>query len=110
MLPLQELGFIECPCIPAECKMNGHIYFIKCKDFAERSSLIQYLKENGIQAVFHYLPLHSSPAGLKFGRFDGEDRYTTTESERLLRLPMFYDLTEEQQSYIIKTIFKFYHQ
>lgn len=110
LLPLQELGFIECPCIPAECKMNGHIYFIKCKDFAERSSLIQYLKENGIQAVFHYLPLHSSPAGLKFGRFDGEDRYTTTESERLLRLPMFYDLTEEQQSYIIKTIFKFYHQ
>ncbi|MFA0815906.1 MAG: dTDP-4-amino-4,6-dideoxygalactose transaminase [Anaerofustis sp.] len=106
--PLQSLGYIECQTIPKECKPNGHIYYLKCKNLDERSHLISYLKQNEIQAVFHYLPLHSSPAGKKYGRFCGEDRYTTKESERLLRLPMFYDLTDVQQKYILSKIYEFY--
>ena len=70
--------------------------------------MINFLKANNILAVFHYVPLHSAPAGIKFGRFHGEDRYTTKESERLLRLPMFYKLTEEEVDYIAGKVKEFY--
>ena len=80
----------------------------KAKDLEERTELISYLKENGIYAVFHYIPLHTAPAGVKFGRFHGEDRYTTKESERLLRLPMYYGLTLEQVDYICDKVYAFF--
>ena len=87
--PLKDAGKIELPVVPDGCEHNAHMFYIKCKDIQERSELISYLKINGILAVFHYIPLHSAPAGLKYGRFDGEDTYTTKESERLVRLPMY---------------------
>ena len=82
--------------------------YIKTADIDERSALIAFLKENGIMAVFHYIPLHTAPAGMRFGRFHGEDEYTTKESERLLRLPMFYALTEDQVTYICDKVKEFY--
>lgn len=108
--PLKERGIIELPTIPQECVHNAHMYYIKAKDLQERTELIDFLKEeNGIHAVFHYVPLHSAPAGIKFGSFHGEDRYTTKESERLLRLPMFYTLKEEEVNYIVSKVKEFYH-
>lgn len=107
---LKEEGYIELPYIPAECKHNAHMFYIKTKNLEERTRLIAYLKENGIQAVFHYVPLHTSPAGKTYGRFHGEDRYTTKESERLVRLPMHYALEEEKVSYIIQMINDFYRK
>lgn len=106
--PLMNEGKIELPYIPDECKHNGHMFYIKAKDLNERTELISFLKENGVWAVFHYIPLHTSPAGLKFGRFHGEDKYTTRESERLLRLPMYYGLKPEDVDYVIGKIFEFY--
>lgn len=108
LLPLAEAGKIELPIIPENCVHNGHMFYIKTRDMAERTCLINFLKENEILAVFHYVPLHSAPAGMKFGRFHGEDKYTTKESERLLRLPMFYQLTEEQVEYIAGKVKEFY--
>lgn len=108
LLPLAEAGKIELPYVPEECVHNGHMFYIKTKDLEERTALIEYLKENDIMAVFHYVPLHTAPAGLKYGRFYGEDKYTTKESERLLRLPMFYELTEEQVAYITGKVKEFY--
>jgi dTDP-4-amino-4,6-dideoxygalactose transaminase len=90
LLPLAEAGFIDIPSIPDYCEHNGHIFWIKAKDIVERSQLIAYLKERSIQAVFHYIPLHTSPAGQKYGRFSGDDVYTTKEAERLVRLPLYY--------------------
>ena len=84
------------------------MFYIKTADLAERTELIDYLKEKGIMAVFHYVPLHSAPAGLKFGRFSGEDRYTTRESERLLRLPLYYGLKAEEVDYIADQVLQFY--
>lgn len=106
--PLAEQGRIELPYIPEECKHNGHMFYIKCKDLKERSALIAYLKEKDIMAVFHYIPLHSAPAGRKFGRFSGEDRFTTKESERLLRLPMYYGIQEHDQKYIAEMLKHFW--
>lgn len=106
--PLEERGKIVLPYIPEECTHNAHMFYIKAKDLEERSALISFLKENGIQSVFHYIPLHSAPAGEKFGRFHGEDIYTTRESERLARLPMFYGLKEEQVRYIAEKVSEFY--
>lgn len=106
--PLEEAGKIELPHIPAGCVHNGHMFYIKTTDMKERTALIDFLKKNGIYAVFHYIPLHSAPAGMKFGRFHGEDRHTTKESERLLRLPMFYKLTEEEVDYIAGKVKEFY--
>ena len=105
---LQEAGKLTLPVVPGDCKHNGHMFYIKCKDLEERTRFISFMKENEILCVFHYVPLHSAPAGLKFGRFHGEDRYTTRESERLVRLPMFYQLTEEQTDYIISKVKEFY--
>lgn len=106
--PLAEQGRIELPYIPETCEHNGHMFYIKCKDLNERSALIAYLKEREIMAVFHYIPLHSAPAGRKFGRFSGEDRFTTKESERLLRLPMYYGLEMNHQEIIVNSIRDFY--
>ncbi|MBQ9482732.1 MAG: dTDP-4-amino-4,6-dideoxygalactose transaminase [Ruminiclostridium sp.] len=105
---LEKDGLIEFQHIPSYCKPNGHLFYIKAKDLEERTALITYLKENGILAVFHYVPLHSAPAGIKYGRFSGEDVYTTRESSRLVRLPMYYGLTESEQDYICECIKKFY--
>ena len=87
--------------IPDGCTNNAHMFYIKVSDLETRTELISYLKEKGIMAVFHYVPLHSAPAGRKFGRFNGEDRYTTKESERLIRLPLFYSISDEEVEYII---------
>lgn len=105
---LKEQGKIELPIIPEGCVHNAHMFYIKAKNIEERTRLIAYLKEQDILSVFHYIPLHSAPAGVKFGRFHGEDRYTTKESERLARLPMYYGLREEQVSYIIEKVKEFY--
>ncbi len=110
LAPLAESGKIELPFIPEGCVHNAHMFYIKAKDMEERTALIRFLKANEILAVFHYVPLHSAPAGLKFGRFHGEDRYTTRESERLLRLPMFYKLTEQEVDYIAGKVKEFYHE
>ena len=107
---LAQEGVIELPYIPEECTHNAHMFYIKTKDVEERKALISYLKERDIAAVFHYVPLHSAPAGLRFGRFHGEDRYTTKESERLLRLPMYYNLSESDQQKVIDAVHGFYHK
>ena len=84
------------------------MYYIKCRDIQERTALTSYLKDKGVNAVFHYIPLHSAAAGLKYGRFHGEDRYTTKESERLLRLPLYYGLTEEDAATVMDALHAFY--
>lgn len=105
---LEKQGFIELPKVPEGCVHNAHMFYIKTKDLKERTSLIYYLKGNGINSVFHYIPLHSSPAGKRLGEFRGEDKYTTCESERLLRLPLYYGLDSESINYIVECIKKFY--
>lgn len=105
---LEEKGKIEIQYLPEYSKHNAHMFYIKTKNLEERTELIKYLKENGIQAVFHYIPLHTSPAGEKFGVFHGEDKYTTIESERLVRLPMYYELTRKDQDEVISKIKEFY--
>lgn len=105
---LAKSGLIELPVIPEDCVHNAHMYYIKVKDLATRTALLKYLREHDVMAVFHYIPLHTSPAGMRFGRFHGEDIYTTRESERLLRLPLFYNLTDEQQSTVIDAVKAFF--
>lgn len=105
---LTSAGKIELPYIPDYATHNGHMFYIKCKDLEERTAFIDFMKANDILTVFHYIPLHTAPAGEKFGRFHGEDKYTTVESERLVRLPMFYSLTKEQTDYIIEKVHEFY--
>lgn len=107
-LDLQKRGRVELPYIPEECKHNAHMFYLKVSGLEERTRLLAYLKEHGVYAVFHYVPLHTSAAGMRFGRFHGEDRYTTKESERLLRLPMFYGLSPEEQETVIQTVYDFY--
>ena len=106
--PLADAGKIELPYIPEHCTHNAHMFYVKAKNLEERTKLIDYLKENGVQAVFHYIPLHTAPAGQRFGRFHGEDVYTTKESERLMRLPMYYGLKEEEVRYVASKIIEFY--
>jgi dTDP-4-amino-4,6-dideoxygalactose transaminase len=106
--PLQEKGFIDLPFVPENCVHNAHMFYIKCANLEERTKLIDYLKENEILSVFHYIPLHSSRAGLKYGEFVGEDVYTTIESERLLRLPMYYGLKNEEIEYITFKVKEFF--
>jgi len=105
---LENRGFIELPKIPDGCVQNAHMFYIKVKDLEERTALLGHLKENNINAVFHYVPLHTAPAGVKFGRFDGVDNFTTKESERLIRLPMYYGLENEVKDKIIKSIKVFF--
>ena len=106
--PLAAEGKIELPVIPEGCVHNGHMFYIKAKDLQERTALISFLKTQNVNAVFHYVPLHSAPAGYKFGRFAGEDLYTTKESERLVRLPMYYGLTKEDRQHVIESVLEFY--
>ncbi len=105
---LAKAGRIELPVIPEGCVHNAHMFYIKAKDLDERTELISYMKKQEVLCVFHYIPLHSSPAGQQYGRFHGEDVYTTKESERLMRLPMYYSLREDQVDYIVDRIHKFY--
>lgn len=105
---LKEAGEIELPHVPENCVHNAHMFYIKAKDLEERTAFIEFMKANGILTVFHYIPLHSAPAGLKYGRFHGQDVYTTKESERLCRLPLYYGLKEEEVSYIISKVKEFY--
>ncbi len=105
---LQSEGILELPTVPEGCVHNAHMFYIKAKDFDERTKLIAFLKENDILSVFHYIPLHTAPAGMKYGEFRGEDKYTTKESERLTRLPLYYGLTKEQNEYIIDKVREFY--
>lgn len=107
--PLQKAGIIDLPHVPEECQHNAHMFYIKCSDLTERSHLIEYLKANGILAVFHYIPLHSAPAGLRFGYFHGEDRYTTRESERLVRLPLYYGIKNKDLEKVVEAVRKFYN-
>lgn len=106
--PLSEKGYFDLPYVLKDAVHNAHMFYIKVKDIEERGRLISFLKENGIGSVFHYLPLHSSEAGKKFSYFHGEDKYTTKESERLLRLPMFYELSTDNIEKIAETIKYFY--
>ena len=110
LTPLAKEGRIDLPTVPEGCVHNAHMFYIKVKDLAERTELIGWLKERGILAVFHYVPLHSSPAGLRFGRFHGEDVYTTRESERLVRLPMYFQLTEDECTEVAEAILAFYRR
>ena len=105
---LENDGFVERPIIPAECKHNAHMFYLKARNIEERTRLISFLKQNGILAVFHYIPLHSAPAGKRFGEFHGEDKFTTRESERLLRLPMYYNLTDADSDKVIEKVIEFY--
>ncbi|MCM1568166.1 MAG: dTDP-4-amino-4,6-dideoxygalactose transaminase [Roseburia sp.] len=108
LFPLAEAGRIDLPSVPEGCSHNAHMFYIKAADIQERTRLIDFLKERGIMSVFHYIPLHTSPAGRRFGRFFGEDKYTTKESERLARLPMYYGLTLEQVDTICDRVQEFY--
>ncbi len=106
--PLAAAGKLELPVVPEGCGHNGHMFYVKCRDLEERTKLIAFLKERDISAVFHYVPLHSAPAGRKFGRFHGEDEVTTRHSDRLVRLPMYYGLTEEDAGRVIRAVKDFY--
>lgn len=106
--PVAASGRITLPSFPPDCQHNAHMFYIKLRDNEDRSSLIEWLKEAEILAVFHYIPLHSSPAGERFGRFHGEDRYTQAESERLLRLPLFYNLSDDDQTTIIHSLLSYF--
>ncbi len=108
--PLADKGIIDIPYIPEECTHNAHMFYIKCKDIEERTRFIDYLREAEIYSVFHYIPLHTAPAGIKYARFNGEDKYTTKESERLVRLPLYYGLTSSQVDYICDRACAFFEQ
>ena len=107
---LEKKGLIKIQTVPEYSAHNAHMFYIKARSLDERTRLIKYLKDNGIQAVFHYIPLHDSPAGKRFGRFNGKDEFTTIESEKLIRLPMYYGLTKQDQDEVIKRIKEFYQK
>lgn len=106
---LADKAIIDIPFVPKECMHNAHMFYIKCKDLSERTEFIQFMKRLDLNCVFHYIPLHSAPAGVKFGRFAGEDVYTTKESERLVRLPMYYGLTEADCNAVIEGVKNFFN-
>lgn len=106
--PLAERGLVELPVVPEGCVHNAHMFFLKLRNLEERTRFISFLHENEVGCVFHYVPLHSSPAGRRFGYFHGEDLYTTSESDRLARLPMYYGLTEEDRDKVIRTVLSFF--
>ncbi len=110
LTPLAQAGCIQLPTVPEGCVHNAHMFYIKAKDLAERTELIAYLRARGVQAPFHYVPLHSAVAGQRFGRFHGEDKYTTAESSRLLRLPMYYGLAESDVELAAQTVASFYRE
>jgi len=108
LTPLFERGCIELPVVPEECKHNAHMFYIKARDLEERTLLIDELKQQGIMCVFHYIPLHTAAAGAQYGRFSGNDSFTTSESERLVRLPLYYNIGECNVTTVVNAIVKFY--
>ena len=108
--PLQDEGLIELPQIPSDCVHNGHMFYVKTKNLEERQNLQTFLRDNEIISAFHYIPLHSSPKGLEISRFVGDDIYTTKESERLLRLPMYYNLSNDDLLTVVEKVNDFYHE
>lgn len=106
--PLEEKGAVILPTIPEGCVHNAHMFYIKCKDLNTRQAYIEFMKKNDILCVFHYVPLHSAPAGLKYGRFDGVDEHTTADSDRLVRLPMYYNITEADLRKVIEKTIEFF--
>ena len=106
--PLEKAGKLRLPVIPENCVHNAHMFYVITKDLEERTAFIAHMRKNDILAVFHYIPLHSAPAGVKFGRFDGKDEITTAYSERLVRLPLYFRLTESDQQKVIDTVLEFY--
>lgn len=106
--PLAENGVVELPTIPDGCVHNAHMFYLKCKDLETRQAYITFMKQNDILCVFHYVPLHSAPAGLKFGRFVGEDEHTTSDSDRLVRLPMYYNIAKEDLEKVINKTLEFF--
>lgn len=106
--PLYKKGKITLPTIPDGCLHNAHMFYIKCKDLKTRQAYIQFMKKNDILCVFHYVPLHSAPAGLKFGRFSGKDEHTTADSDRLVRLPLYYNLSKEDLQKVIDKTLEFF--
>lgn len=105
---LEQSGVIELPTIPPDCQHNGHMFYLKTKDLNERTALLAHLKADDIYAVFHYVPLHSAPAGQKFSQFYGTDVFTTKESERLIRLPLWYGMDSSTSSHILRSVLRFY--
>jgi len=108
LVPLKEKRLIELPSVPSECKHSAHMFYIKVKDLKERARLISFFKKNGIMSVFHYVPLHTSRGGKTYGRFYGRDRWTTRESERILRLPLYCGISKDSILKVIKAIKRFY--
>lgn len=108
--PLEEKGLVSLPVVPEGCVHNAHMYYMKLRDLDERSQFISHMTERGVQAVFHYIPLHSAPAGKKFGRFSGLDEATTRDSERLVRLPLYYGMSEEDKDTVIRAATSFFGQ
>ena len=106
--PIAEKGRIELPFVPDGCEHNAHMYYIKCRDLQDRTAFIRFMKARDILTVFHYVPLHSAPAGYKYGRFSGEDKYTTKESERLVRLPLYYNIDEDDRKKVITAVKDFF--
>lgn len=104
---LKDKGVIETPFVPEECEHNAHMYYIKLDNIEERTKFINYMKENDILTVFHYIPLHSAPAGREYGVFAGEDKYTTKESERIVRLPLYYNMGETVDE-VISKVYKYF--
>ena len=107
---LEQNGLVELPHVPEECVHNAHMFYLKLKDLEQRTRFIAYMKEREIQTVFHYVPLHSAPAGLKFGRFSEEDVCTTKESERLVRLPLYYGLKKDEIDKVIQGTLSFFQE
>jgi dTDP-4-amino-4,6-dideoxygalactose transaminase len=108
--PLREAGRVVLPVIPEGCTHNAHMFYLKCRDLSDRTAFIRFMKERGVACVFHYVPLHSAPAGLKFGIFQGEDVYTTAESERLVRLPLYYGMAEEDRAAVIDGVLAYFRE
>ena len=108
--PLAQEGKVVLPTVPAECVHNAHMFYIKLRDLKQRTAFIEYMREREISCVFHYVPLHSAPAGIRFGRFNGEDVYTTKESDRLVRLPLYYGMAKEDRDRVIETVLSFFKE
>ncbi len=108
--PLEDQGKVIRPTVPEGCAHNAHLYYLKCRNLEERTRLIAWLRQRDIQAIFHYIPLHSAPAGQKFGRFYGKDEFTTKESERLVRLPLYYGLTESDSRRVVDAVLSFFEE
>lgn len=107
--PLQEAGRIALPTVPDECVHNAHMFYMKCRDLEDRTKFISHMKNKDIQCVFHYIPLHSAPAGIKFGRFHGKEQYTTPESERLVRLPIYYHIEHQEAETVIHETLRYFN-